>query len=71
MMVVFFHFLTVFWRFGLYFKYGRIDEGVSQKWFITYKSSAVGDEGSSLTALTVYLIYLKRKYIEGQLSDTF
>ena len=70
-MAVFFHVLSVLWRVLLYFKYGRPDVGVNQTWYITWKSSAVGDEGSSLTALTIYLIYLKRKFIEGQLSDNF
>ena len=45
----------------MYFKYGHLNQDVAAKSFITIKSSAVGDEGSSLTALTVWLNYIIAK----------
>jgi hypothetical protein len=54
---VFFHALTIFWRIILTFYYGRPGNSVEQKWYIIWKSSAVGDLGNTLSAVCVYLRY--------------
>jgi len=57
--VLFFHVLSVGWRILLYVHFGWADSSVTQKGYITVKSSAVGDEGSSLVAITVWLLFKK------------
>lgn len=60
--MVFFHVLTMIWRVILDFYYGRPGNSVEQKWYIIWKSSAVGDLGNSLSAICVYLRYMTQKY---------
>ena len=60
--VVFFHVLTIIWRILLTLYYGRPGNSVEQKWYIIWKSSAVGDLGNTLSAVCVYLRYITQKY---------
>jgi len=53
-----FHVLTMIWRIILTLYYGRPGNSVDQKWYIIWKSSAVGDLGNTLSALCVYLRYI-------------
>ena len=60
--VMFFHILTIVWRVMLFLKYGHPNQGVTATSYMLYKSSAVGDLGSSLTALCVFMRYIKTRY---------
>lgn len=46
----------------MYLDYGHPNEGVTATWYMVWKSSAVGDLGTSLTALCVGLRYFKVHY---------
>jgi len=68
--VVFFHVLTIIWRVITYFHYGRPDEEVAGKWYMIWKSSAVGDLGNTLSAACVYMQYFRKRYLKLKTNET-
>lgn len=60
--MILFHILTIFWRVLLYLHYGHPDRDFEGKWYIVWKSSPVGDLGTTLSAICVYLQYFRQRY---------
>lgn len=68
-LMYFFHVLTITWRFLLYFFVGHPNKGYTYWDYMTWKASAMGDEPNSLTALAVYLVYTRNRYLEDGRED--
>lgn len=62
--------LTIIWRVITYFHYGRPDEKVVGKWYMIWKSSAVGDLGNTLSAACVYMQYFRKRYLVLKTNET-